>query len=52
MTNDEATQLILNAGIVGGWTLHGDILTLWEHEQEPPAPLKRPQATDETPSLS
>ena len=44
MTNDEATQIILNAGIVGGWTLMGDVLTLWEHEEEPPAPLVRPTA--------
>jgi hypothetical protein len=50
MTNDEATQLILDSGIVGGWTLHGDTLILWEHDQDPPAPLTRPEAIDETPS--
>jgi hypothetical protein len=50
MTNDEATQLILDFGIVGGWTLHGDILILWEHDEEPPAPLTRPEETNETPS--
>ena len=42
MTNDEATQIILDSGIVGGWTLIGDVLTLWEHEEEPPAPFVRP----------
>jgi hypothetical protein len=47
MTNDEATQLILDAGIIGGWTLYGDVLTLWEHDEDPPAPLKRPTETQE-----
>ena len=50
MTNDEATQLILNSGVVGGWTLYGDVLTVWEHDQDPPAPLTRPKAADETPT--
>ena len=47
MTNDEATQLILDSGIVGGWTLFGDVLTLWEHEEDPPAPLVRPEPLEE-----
>ena len=47
MTNDEATQLILDSGIVGGWTLFGDVLTLWEHDEDPPAPLTRPEPLEE-----
>lgn len=48
MTNQEAVELIKNAGFVGGWTLIEDVLIQWEHEEEPPAPLVRPQeATDE-----
>ena len=47
MTNDEATQLILDSGVVGGWTLFGDVLTLWEHEEDPPAPLLRPEPLEE-----
>ena len=43
-------QLIIDAGFQSGWAMHGDILVLWEHEQDPPAPLTRPEATDETPS--
>ena len=43
-------QLIIDAGFQGGWAMHGDILVLWEHDADPPAPLTRPEATDETPS--
>jgi hypothetical protein len=50
MTNFEATQLLLNAGFDSGWTLFGDVLIQWEHDKDPPAPLTRPEATDETPS--
>jgi hypothetical protein len=50
MTNQEATELIKNAGFEGGWTLIEDVLIQWEHNQDPPAPLTRPKATDETPT--
>jgi hypothetical protein len=50
MTNQEATELIKNAGFEGGWTLIEDVLIQWEHDQDPPAPLTRPEATDETPT--
>jgi hypothetical protein len=43
-------QLLLDASFDSGWTLSDDTLILWEHDQDPPAPLKRPEATDETPS--
>lgn len=43
MNNFEATQLILDAGFDGGWVLHGAELILWEHDEEPPAPLTRPE---------
>jgi hypothetical protein len=49
MTHDELTQLLLDAGFDNGWALSGDTLILWEHDTEPPAPLTRPEATDETP---
>jgi hypothetical protein len=38
-------QLLLDAGFKTGWVLHGDVLFLWEHDVDPPAPLERP--TDE-----
>jgi hypothetical protein len=43
-------QLLLNAGYESGWALLGDQLTVWEHDQDPPAPLTRPEPTDETPN--
>jgi len=45
MTNEEATQLLIDAGFESGWTLCEDILTFWEHDEEPPAPLTRPDAS-------
>lgn len=38
-------QLLLDAGYTEGWAVSGDELILWEHEEEPPAPLKRPSET-------
>jgi hypothetical protein len=35
-------QLLLDAGFSDGWVLAGDVLILWEHDEEPPAPLVRP----------
>ena len=43
-------QSLLDAGFSDGWALADDVLILWEHDTEPPAPLTRPEATDETPS--
>jgi hypothetical protein len=43
-------QLLIDAGFTDGWALSGDTLILWEHDVDPPAPLTRPEATDETPS--
>jgi hypothetical protein len=43
-------QILLDSGFTDGWSISGDILILWEHEQDPPAPLTRPEAIDETPS--
>ena len=43
MTVDELIQLLLDNGYTTGWALHGDQLTLWEHDDDPPAPLTKPQ---------
>ena len=43
-------QTLIDAGFTDGWALADDVLVLWEHEQDPPAPLTRPEETDETPS--
>ena len=37
-------KVLLDAGFDSGWALSGDELTLWEHDEDPPAPLKRPIA--------
>ena len=43
-------QLLIDAGFTDGWALSGDTIVLWEHDEDPPAPLTRPEEADETPS--
>ena len=50
MITPPMAQLLIDAGFTDGWAISGDTLILWEHDQDPPAPLTRPEATDETPS--
>jgi hypothetical protein len=50
MSIDDIIKMLLDNGFTNGWALLGSELSLWEHEQDPPAPLTRPKATDETPS--
>jgi hypothetical protein len=47
MINDPLVKALLDAGFVNGWALLGDVLTIWEHEQDPPAPLTRPTETED-----
>jgi hypothetical protein len=42
MTQQELIDLLIDAGYNTGFALNGDVLVLWEHEEEPPAPLTRP----------
>lgn len=42
MTHNELIELLQQEGFNNGWTLEGETLIGWEHEQEPPAPLTRP----------
>ena len=42
MSHEELLQLLADAGFNSGWVITGDVLTLWEHDEEPPAPLTRP----------
>lgn len=39
-------QLLLDAGFIDGWAIAGDVLVLWEHDDEPPVPLERPKNDD------
>jgi hypothetical protein len=50
MTHKELTKLLEDNGFTYGWCLTGETLVIWEHDQDPPAPLTRPEATNETPS--
>ena len=43
MTQDELVELLIAAGFSNGFALAGETLVLWEHDEEPPAPLTRPQ---------
>jgi hypothetical protein len=44
MTHKELTELLLDSGFDSGWAIAGEQLVIWEHDEEPPAPLTRPVA--------
>ena len=52
MTHKELCQLLREKGFDSGWTLEEEILILWEHDEDPPSPLTRPDApvVEETPA--
>ena len=43
--HEKLVQKLIELGFDNGWALSGTDLVLWEHEQDPPAPLTRPVAT-------
>ena len=47
MTHLEAVQLLNNNGYVSGYAITGDKLILWLHDEDPPAPLTRPEPLEE-----
>ena len=47
MTMDELIELLLSNGFTENWTLSDGVLTQWEHDSDPPAPLTRPKAQSE-----
>jgi hypothetical protein len=47
MSHAELVTLLRDKGFTDGWALSGEILILWEHDENPPAPLKRPEANDD-----
>lgn len=47
MITPSMVQLLLDAGFPEGWAIAGDKLILWEHEEDPPAPLERPTSDAE-----
>lgn len=42
MNTPPMVQLLNDNGYTDGWAIAGDVLTVWEHDEEPPAPLVRP----------
>ena len=42
MSENEIVALLLEKGFDAGWALFGTDLILWEHDENPPAPLTRP----------
>jgi hypothetical protein len=44
MIDRDLIDLLLNAGFDNGWVLTGEVLTYWEHEEDPPKPLTRPES--------
>ena len=43
MTTDEAVQLLEDSGFDTGWAVCEGQLVLWEHIEDPPPPLVRPE---------
>ena len=50
MITPPMVQLLKDKNFDSGWAMVEEKLVLWEHDQDPPAPLTRPKATDETPT--
>jgi hypothetical protein len=46
MTHLEAVQLLNENGYFSGYAITGETLILWLHDEDPPAPLTRPEASD------
>jgi hypothetical protein len=44
MTHQELIDLLSEKGYETGWALLGTELTIWELDEDPPAPLTRPEA--------
>jgi hypothetical protein len=49
ITNTPMTQLLIDKGCQN-WALTNEVLIVWDNDEDPPAPLTRPEATNETPS--
>jgi len=44
MITTPMVQLLLDKGFNSGWVISDEKLILWEHAENPPAPLTRPEA--------
>ncbi len=43
MNHEELCKLLQDQGFESGWVLEGEVLTRWEHDEDPPSPLTRPE---------
>lgn len=43
MNHVDLVELLYSNGFHSGWTLEAETLTGWEHDEDPPAPLTRPE---------
>ena len=39
-------QLLLDSGFIDGWALSEEKLLVWDHDEDPPAPLERPKPAE------
>jgi hypothetical protein len=46
MNHSQIIQLLFDNGYTYGWEMVGDSLTVWEHDEDPPTPLTRPEAPE------
>ena len=46
MNHIELCDLLHDKGFNLDWTLEGETLTFWGHDEDPPAPLTRPEVSD------
>jgi hypothetical protein len=44
MITDPMIEVLIAAGFNSGWVLSESKLVLWEHDEDPPPPLTRPEA--------
>lgn len=42
MTDQQIITLLENAGFDSGWVVSNGELRVWDHQENPPAPLQRP----------
>ena len=47
MTDQQIIELLFANGFTDGWVVSDGVLILWENDEDPPAPLTRPEARDD-----
>ena len=47
MTHEELLQLLADEGFNTGWVVCDGELKVWEHDEDPPSPLTRPEVQND-----